>query len=324
MNAILQAAYGQPDVLRLGEIERPRLRDDGVIVRVRASSLNKGDWHLLTGKPYLIRIAGYGFSKPINPILGMCVAGMVEAVGPSVKTWKVGDAVFGEVNRGGFAEYICVGEQELALKPDSMSFEEAATLPIAATTALQGLRDAGALKAGERVLVIGAAGGVGTFAVQIAKAMGATVTGVCRAKNLELVHSLGADSVIDYGRENFWETGKQYDLIFDLVGNQPLSNCRRALTEKGRYLSAAGGAEHEFVGPMFTVLWGLFSNLFSSKRFVPVMAKPQKADLEAVAQMIEAGQMKTVIDQRYTLAEVPAGMRYLGLGHSRGKSVVTM
>lgn len=324
MNAILQPAYGQPDLLIIGKVERPVLRDDGVLVRVHASSLNKGDWHLLTGKPHLIRIGGYGFWKPKNPILGMCVAGVVEAVGPAVKTLKPGDAVFGEVNRGGFADYIGVGEQEVALKPDSISFEDAATIPVAGTTALQALRDAGSLKAGESVLIIGAAGGVGTFAVQLAKAMGAKVTAVCSRKNLDFVRSLGADEAIDYGTTNFWETPKQVDLILDLIGNQPLSTCRKALRENGRYLSAAGGSEHEFVGPLFTVLCGLFSNLFSSKRFVPVMNKPKKEDLAMLVRMMEAGQLKSVIDRRYAFAEVPEAMRYLGLGHSRGKSVVSL
>lgn len=324
MNALLQRAYGQPDVLAVAEIERPALTPDGVLVRVLGAAVNKGDWHLLTGTPYLIRVAGYGVRTPTRPIPGMAIAGRVEAVGVNVKSFKPGDEVYGEINRGGFAEYVCVGAEALAHKPASLSFEEAATLPVSATTALQGLRDAGKLQPGQSVLINGAAGGVGTFAVQIAKAMGAVVTGVCSAGNVALVRSIGADHVIDYCTEDFTKGERCYDVIFDLVGNHSRAACRRVLTERGRLLAAAGGAEHAWVGPMVDVLLGLASNLVSRQPFVPVMNKPNKEDLDALAALVEAGKVKPVIDRRYTLGETPEGMRALGEGHTRGKSVVTI
>jgi NADPH:quinone reductase-like Zn-dependent oxidoreductase len=209
MRAILQPAYGPPAVLVQASVDRPALRADGVMVRVAAASLHKGDWHLLTGTPYLLRLAGFGLFKPNHPIPGMAIAGRVEAVGPEVEDFEAGDEVFGEIRSGGFAEYVCVGAHELAHKPAGMSFEDAATLPVSATTALQGLRDAGRLQAGQSVLINGAAGGVGTFAVQIAKALGASVTGVCSAGNVALVRSLGADHVVDYSAEDFTDTEKQ-------------------------------------------------------------------------------------------------------------------
>ena len=323
MKAILQPAYGLPEVLVLAEVDRPAVHDDGVLVRVVAAGVNKGDWVLLTGTPYLIRMAGYGLLKPSKPTPGMAIAGRVEAVGVKVGAFQIGDEVFGEINRGGFAEYVCVGEQELAKKPPGLSFEEAATLPVA-TTALQGLRDAGQLQPGQSVLINGAAGGVGTFAVQIAKAMGAEVTGVCSARNVELVRSLGADHVIDHGKEDFTCGDRRYDLIFDLVGNHSVSARRRALTEHGRLVASAGGAEHPWVGPMFQVILGLASNLVSTQPFVSLLNKPNRADLTALGELTEAGKIKPVIDRRYSLAEVPEAMRYLGLGHSRGKSVILL
>ncbi len=324
MKAILQPAYGLPDVLRLAEVDRPVVRDDGVLVRVIAASLNKADWHLLTGTPYLIRAAGFGLLEPKQPIPGRAMAGRVEAVGRNVRAFQVGDEVFGEIERGAFAEYVCVGEQEVAHKPADLTFEEAATLPLAGTTALQALRDAGRLQPGQSVLINGAAGGVGTFAVQIAKALGAVVTGVCSAGNVELVRSIGADHVVDYGKEDFTRGDRRYDVILDLVGNQPPSACRRVLTEHGRLVSGAGGAENTWVGPMVSILAGLASNLYSRQPFVPLVAKPAKEDLIALRGLVEAGKVKPVIDRRYTLGEVPEAMRYLGQGHTRGKSVITL
>lgn len=324
MKAILQPAYGLPDVLRLSEVDRPALHDDGVLVRVVAAGVTKGDWHLLTGTPYLIRAAGFGVSRPNAPIPGMAVAGRVEAIGANVRTFQVGDEVFGEINRGGYAEYVVAREQELARKPTNLSFEETAALPVSATTALQGLRDAGRLQPGQSVLINGAAGGVGTFAVQIAKAMGASVTGVCSARNVELVRSLGADHVIDYAREDFTRGDRRYDVIFDLVGNHPAAACRRVMTASGRLVAASGGAEHPWTGPLFPILSGLASNLFSRQAFVPLAAKPTQEDLVAMCGLVEAGQVRSVIDRRYTLADVPEAMRYLGEGHTRGKSVVTL
>ncbi len=323
MNAILQPSYGSPDILVYAQVARPAVREDGVLVRILAASLNKADWHLVTGTPYLIRIAGYGFSKPNQPIPGMSIAGRVEAVGPKVTAFKPGDEVFGEINRGGFAEYVCVGERELARKPASLSFEDAAAIPLAATTALQGLRDAGRLQAGQSVLINGAAGGVGSFAVQIAKALGAEVTGVCSSANVELVRSLGADHVVDYSREDFTTGSARYDMIFDIVGNHRRSAFRRVLTDHGRLVACSGGAENAWVGPMLQVLVGLASNLVSSKPFVPLMAKPNLDDLLAVAKLVEAGQVKPLIDRRHPLRELPEALRQQGLGHVRGKTVIT-
>ncbi len=324
MKAILQPVYGLPDVLQFAEVDRPSVRDDGVLVRVLGASVNKGDWHLLTGKPYLVRLAGFGLLKPNKPIPGMAVAGRVEAVGSKITAFKPGDEVFGEINRGGFAEYVCAGEQELAHKPPRLTFAEAATLPIAATTALQGLRNAGLLQSGQSVLINGASGGVGTFAVQIAKALGAEVTAVCSGGNVEWVRSLGADHVIDYSQQDFTRIGRRHDVIFDLVGNQPLSACRRALHDKGRFVSSAGGADREWTGPLFFLLGGLLSNLFSSQVFVPLMAVPCQKDLITLCGFIEAGQVKPVIDRTYTLPEVAEALRYQGEGHTRGKNVITL
>lgn len=324
MRAILQPAYGLPDVLRQASVDRPALRPDGVMVKVVAVSLHKGDWHLLTGTPYLIRFAGFGVFKPKHPIPGMAVAGRVEAVGSKVTEFKAGDEVFGEIQSGGFAEYVCVGAQELARKPAGVSFEDAATLPVSATTALQGLRDAGRLQAGQSVLINGAAGGVGTFAVQIAKALGAEVTGVCSAGNVALVRSLGADRVVDYAAEDFTEGAAAYDVILDLVGNRPASACRRALKPHGRLVAVAGGAENGWTGPLVPILKGMVGNLFSQPAFVPLAAVPRREDLAAVAAWVEAGTIKPVIDARYTLDQVPEALGRLGLGHSRGKSVVTL
>ncbi|MDP2311973.1 MAG: NAD(P)-dependent alcohol dehydrogenase [Pseudomonadota bacterium] len=324
MKAILQPAYGLPEVLHLAEVDRPVLHDDGVLVRVLAASVNKADWHYLTGAPYLFRLSGVGFKRPNKPIPGMAVAGRVVAVGVNVHAFQVGDEVFGEIDRGGFAEYVCVSEQELAHKPADLAFEESAALPLAGTTALQGLRDAGRLQPGQSVLINGAAGGVGTFAVQIAKALGAVVTGVCSTRNVELVRSIGADHVVDYNQEDFTRGDRRYDVIFDLVGNQSLSACRRVLTEHGRLVSSSGGAEHAWVGPMVFVLSGIASNLYSRQPFVAFAAKASKDDLIALRGLVEAGQVRPVIDRHYKLSEVPEAMRYLGQGRSRGKCVVTL
>lgn len=324
MNAITQTAYGPPEVLVPSVVSRPALRDDGVMVKVAAVSLHKGDWHLLTGKPYLLRIAGFGLMRPKQQIPGMAIAGRVGAVGKDVTSLAVGDEVFGEIKGGGFAEYVCVGETEVARKPTNLTLEAAATLPVSATTALQGLRDAGLVTAGQRVLINGAAGGVGTFAVQMAKSMGAVVTGVCSAGNVEMVRGLGADHVVDYGTTDFTRSGERYDVILDLIGNHPLAGFRRALTPQGRLVAVAGGAEHEWVGPMLGMIAGLLSNLWSKQKFVPLMALPSKDDLGKVVALVDAGHVRPVIDKRYPLTEIHAAMRHLGTGHSKGKSVIVL
>lgn len=324
MRAILQTAYGPPDLLRLTDVEPPKLRDDGVMVKVITATVHKGDWHLLTGTPYLLRLAGFGMFKPNNPIPGMAVAGQVEAVGPAVTAFRPGDEVFGEIKAGGFAEYVCAGEAELAHKPAGVSFEAAASLPVSATTALQGLRDAGRLQPGQSVLINGAAGGVGTFAVQIAKQLGAEVTAVCSAGNVAAVVALGADHVIDYGQEDFTAGDRRYDVILDLVGNHAVGACRRVLMPQGRFVSAAGGAQHEWTGPLFPLMCGMASNLFSKQPFVPLVARPGRADLEIVAGYVEAGAVTPVIERRYALADVPEALRVQGLGHAVGKSLITI
>jgi NADPH:quinone reductase-like Zn-dependent oxidoreductase len=323
MRAVLQPDWGTPEVLRLSDVPLPSMAPDQVLIRVKAASVHKGDWHMLTGKPYLIRIAGFGFSRPKKPIPGMAVAGTVVAVGEKVQGLRVGDDVFGELNRGGFAEYVCARPDELALKPAALSFEEAAALPVSSTTALQALRDAGQLKPGQTVLVNGGAGGVGTFAIQLARAMGAEVSAVCSTANLELVRSLGA-TPIDYTKEDFTRGSIQYDLILDLVGSQSAKACRRVLKPTGKLLAVAGGIEHEWTGPLFPILSGLLSNLFSSQKFVPVTAKPRVSDLEQVCAFIEKGQLKPVIERRYRLDQVAEALVLQGQGRSRGKSVITL
>jgi len=323
MRAVIQATYGGPEVLEITEIAPPTVADDGVLVRVEVAGVNRGDWHLLTGTPYLVR-AAYGLARPARPVPGMAMAGHVVTVGASVSGFKVGDRVFAELNRGGFAEYAAVPATALAHVPAGLSMELAATIPVSGTTALQGLRDGGLVRPGQAVLVNGASGGVGSFAVQIAKAMGAEVTGVCSARNMELVRSLGADRVIDYAVEDFTRGARRYDVIFDLVGNHGISSLRRVLEPRGRLLAASGGAEHTWIGPMLDVLGGLLSNIWSSQPFVPVMNKPNPADLVEVAGLALAGKVTPVIDRRYTLGEVPEAMRYLGSGRVRGKCVVTV
>lgn len=321
MTALLQPTYGQPDVLHVAEVDVPAVPPDSVLVRVAAAGINKADWHLLTGTPYLLR-AAFGFSAPKRPIVGMAVAGRVVAVGAGTTRFAVGDAVCAEVNRGAMAEYACVPEKELVKLPNGVSFDDAATLPVAATTALQGLR-AGGLKAGQSVLINGAAGGVGTFAVQIAKELGAVVTGVCSTANVALVRSLGADHVLDYTSVDFTKGDARYDVIFDLVGNHPLSAYRGVLTPQGIVVGSAGGAENLWFGPMPQVLGGLMSNVYSAQKFVSLMALANAEDLATILGWMAAGRVRAVHDRRGTLAEAPELMRYLGTGRTRGKSVVT-
>ena len=323
MRAVVQRTYGLPDVLAVTEVDRPPMAEDEVLVRVVVAALTKGDWHLLTGTPYLVRLV-YGFGGPKKPIPGMAIAGRVAAVGRNVTLFTVGDEVFGEINRGGFAEYVCVKETEVARKPAGVSFEDAATVPVSATTALQGLRDAGRVQPGQSVLINGAAGGVGTFAVQLAAWLGAEVTGVCSAGNVALVRSLGAHHVVDYGEADFTRGERQFDVILDLVGNHPLAAMRRVLTAKGRLVAAAGGGENRWLGPMLDTLGGILSNPFTGRTFVPLLNKPNAPDLALLGGLLESGSVKAVIDRRLTLEEVPEGMRYLGLGRTRGKTVVTL
>ena len=323
MKAVIQPAYGGPEVLEVGELPVPTVAEDAVLVRVAVGGVNKGDWHLLTGTPYLVR-AVYGFSRPSRPVLGMAMAGRVVAVGAKVTGFAEGDLVCAEVNRGAFAEYCAVPAKDLAKLPAGLDLEAAATIPVSGTTALQAVRDAGKLQAGQRLLVNGASGGVGCFAVQIAKAMGAEVTAVCSAGNAALVRSLGADHVINYAAEDFTRGERRYDVILDLVGNHGRAALRGVLTPKGRLLAAAGGADHPWVGPMLDILAGVVTNTWSAQPFVPVANKPNATDLAAVAALMVEGKVRPVIDRRHTLDEVQEAVRYLGTGRVRGKIVVTV
>ncbi len=324
MRAMHRTAYGGGEVLAIAELPMPTLAADGLLVRVAAVGLHRGDWFLLTGTPYLIRLAGFGVLAPKHRVPGMCVAGTVVGVGAAVQGFAVGEAVLGELLTGGFAEYVAAPASLWAKKPAGLSFEDAACLPVSATTALQGLRDAGKVQPGQAVLVNGAAGGVGAYAVQLAKAMGAVVTGVCSARNVELVRSLGADHVIDYARDDVLAGTARYDVVFDLVGNHSVGEFRQVMTPKGRFVSAAGGEAHPWIGPMGTMLAGMVSNAWSSAAFVPLVATPSVPDLADVAGRVAAGSLRVVVDRRWRLEEVPEALNYLGTGRSRGKSVVVL
>ena len=324
MKAIVYHDYGPPEVLRCEEVAMPVPGDDEVLIRVRAAAINPLDAHLMRGTPYLARLA-FGLRRPKMTRPGRDVAGEVEAVGANVTRLGPGDAVFGTCP-GSLAEYACGPETGLALKPANMSFAEAASVGVAGVTALQGLRDRGRLQAGQKVLVNGAAGGIGTFAVQIAnKALGAEVTAVCRADAAGLVRSLGADRVIDYGKEDFTRSGERYDLILDAVGNLWLPACKRALTPNG-ILAAAGGG----VGPhgprlgrlAARLLSGLLLSRFTRRKMVVVMARMRQDDLNVLRELMEAGKVTPVVDVRHGLSEVPEAVRYVMAGHARGKVVI--
>lgn len=309
MKAILYRRYGSPDVLEFQEVEKPIPKDNEVLIKIHASSVNPYDWRSMRAKPFLVRL-GEGFLKPKDKRLGADVAGKVEAVGRKVNQFKQGDEVFG-ICAGAYAEYVCVPEDEIVLKPVNTTFEEAAAVPIAAISALQGLRDKGQIQAGQKVLINGASGGVGTFAVQIAKSFGTEVTGVCSTQKLELVHSIGADHVIDYTREDFTRNGKQYDLILDVVAYHSLVDYKRALSPKGIYVFIGG-----------SVAKALRVILSRSKKFVMLSAGVNKKDLVFIKELIEAGKMKSVIDRCYPLSETAEAIRYIEGGHARGKVVI--
>ena len=324
MKAIVCTKYGPPDVLQLSEVEKPVPKDDEVLVRVHAASVNKFDWIAMRGKPFLIRLSGFGLLKPKKRIPGADVAGRVEAVGKNVKQLKPGDEVFGDLARwglGGFAEYVCAHEDALALKPANITFEEAAAVPMAAVTALQGLRDKGKIQPGQKVLIYGASGGVGTFAVQIAKSFGAEVTAVCSTKNLEIARSIGADHVVDYTQEDFTQNGQHYDLIIAANGYRPISAHKRALSPKGIYVMT-GGSGAQIFQAMF--LGPLISKIGSKKMGSLGAARPNKQDYAFLSGLLEAGKIVPFIDRRYTLSEVPEAFHYLGEGHARGKVVITV
>ena len=323
MKAIVYHEYGSPDVLELQEINTPVVKDDEVLVRVRASSANPADWHFMRGMPYVMRPQS-GLRKPKNSLLGHDIAGQVEAVGKDVTGFRPGDEVFATVGAGGFAEYTSVSEGFLVLKPANLTFEQAAAVPLAALTALQGLRDAGQIQPEQKVLIIGASGGVGTFAVQIAKSFGADVTGVCSTRNVEIVRSLGADRVIDYTQEDFTQSGQKYDLIFQLAGTTSPSDCRRALTSKGTLVLSSGDSDGRWIGPVDRLIKAVVLSPFVSQKLGSFLAKPNKDDLQFLKELIEAGKLTPVIDRTYSLSEVAEAMRYLEEGHARGKVVITV
>lgn len=323
MKAIVQDTYGSADVLELRDIDRPAAGDNEVLLAVRAAGVDPGVWHLMTGLPYLLRGMGFGLRKPKVPTRGRDVAGRVEAIGKNVTRFEPGDEVFGTCE-GSFAEYATAREDRLAHKPASLTFEQAAAVPISAMTALQGLRDAGRVKAGQQVLIIGAAGGVGTFAVQLAKAFGAKVTGVCSTTKTDLVRSIGADHVIDYTREDFAEGSRRYDLILDIAGNRPLSRLRQALAPKGTLVIVGGEAGGKWTGGIGRSLRAALLSPFVSQKLRGLISKETSADLEVLAAHIEAGELTAVIDRSYPLREAAKAIRHIEEGHARGKVVLTV
>ena len=319
MKAIVYTKYGSPDVLQLKDVEQPTPIDDEVLIKICAASVNAYDWHFLTADIFLIRLMGGGLLKPKDSRLGADVAGRIETVGRNVKQFQPGDEVFGMV-KGGFAEYASAPERALWLKPVNTSFDEAAAIPMAAITALQGLRDEGHIQAGQKVLINGASGGVGTFAVQIAKSFDTEVTAVCSTRNLEQARSIGADHVIDYTKEDFTKNGQQYDLVFAANGYHSLSDYKRALTPKGIYVMAGGTMAQIFQ----SMLMGSMMSETGGRKMGGVRAKQSQNDLVYIKELFEAGKVKSVIDRRYPLSEAAEALRYLGEGHARGKIVITL
>ena len=323
MKAIIQDQFGSPDVLELRDVDDPTVDAHEVLVRVRAAAPNPWDWHFMRGLPYIARPQA-GWRKPKNHVLGSDVAGHVEAVGNDVTGFRPGDDVFGFVGHGAFAEYVSVPQDVLALKPAGLSFEQAATVPLAATTALQGLRDRGALEPGERVLIVGASGGVGTFAVQIAKAFGAHVTGVCSTRNVELVESIGADEVVDYTKDDFTRGSEKYALIFQLAGMASPSACRRALTSNGRLVLSSGDSRGRIIGPVSRVIGAALLSPFVSQSLRTLSVQRSGEDLRFIGELIGAGKVSPVIDKIYPLRETPDAIRYLETGRARGKIVIAV
>ena len=324
MKAIVYTKYGPPDVLNLEEVREPTPRDDEVLIKVHAASANARDWRLLRADPFLVRL-NLGLLKPKHNTLGSDIAGRVEAVGGNVKQFQPGDEVFGDLSGGGFggggfAEYVCASEDALALKPASLTFEEAAAAPMAAVTALQGLRDKGRIQPGQKVLINGASGGVGTLAVQIAKSFGAEVTGVCSTRKSDMVRSIGADHVIDYTQEDFTRNGQRYDLILAVNGYRPISDYKRALNAKGIYVMVGGSTAQIFQA----LLLGPWMSMTGSEKMGALSAKPDQEDLVFVKELVEAGKVMPVIDRRYPLSEVGEALRYLEEGHAGGKVVITL
>jgi len=323
MKAIVYRQYGSPDVLRLEEVEKPTPAANQLLIKVHDASLNPLDWHFMRGKPYVMRMS-VGMGRPKGTRIGVDFSGTVEAVGADVKQFKVGDEIFGTAD-GALAEYVTSTEAGLALKPSNITFEQAASVPVAALTALQGLRDKGQLKAGQKVLINGASGGVGTFAVQIAKSLGADVTGVCSTRNVDMVRSIGADHVIDYTKEDFTKGSQRYDLIFDTVGNHALLDYRRVLNPHGIFVIIGAQSDDPWLGPLASPIKAFAISPFVSQQFTMLMADANKTnDLDTLRDLMQAGKLTPVIDRQYTLNDAPAAMRYLEQGHARGKVIVSL
>jgi NADPH:quinone reductase-like Zn-dependent oxidoreductase len=325
MKAIVYCDYGLAN-LKFSDIAKPTPTDDQILVKVHAASVNPLDWHFIEGTPKIMRAMGVGLRKPKDTRLGVDFAGTVEAVGKNVTQFKPGDEVFGGRD-GAFAEYVCPrADRAVALKPANITFEQAASVNIAGLTALQAVRDKGKVQPGQKVLINGASGGVGTFAVQIAKSFGADVTGVCSTRNLEMVQSLGADHVIDYTKEDFTKSGQHYDAILDNVPNHSLSECRRVLTPEGKYVMIGGGGpnDNRWIGPFGRLIQTLVMAPFVSQKMGMMMAQLTKSDLTVLGDMMQSGKVKPVIDRTYKLSELPAAIAYLEEGHARGKVVITV
>jgi NADPH:quinone reductase-like Zn-dependent oxidoreductase len=323
MQAIVQDSYGSADVLQLRDIDPPGISDNEVLVRVHAAGVDPGVWHLMTGLPYLVRLMGYGLRTPKTEVLGFDVAGRVDAVGANVTQLEEGDEVFGTCS-GSFAEYACAKDDNLALKPAALSFEQAAAVPVSGFTALQGIRDQGRVQAGQRVLVIGASGGVGTFAVQIAKSFGAEVTGVCSTTKVELVRSIGADHVIDYTRQDFAESGERWDLILDTAGARPVPHLRRALTHRGTLVIVGAEGGNRWTGGIGRQLRAAALSPFVRHNLRMYIAQSNRKDLQLLKELVESGKVTPVVDRTYPLADTADAIRYLARGHARGKVVISV
>jgi len=321
MKAIVYREYGSADVLKLEELEKPTPADNEVLIKVRAAAVNPLDWHFMRGAPVFVRVFT-GLRRPKRTRLGVDVAGDVELLGPAVEGFKPGDSVFGAVE-GAFAEYVRAPVSAVVIKPQNMTYEQAATVPIAGLTALQALRDKAKLQSGQKVLINGASGGVGTFAVQIAKWMGARVTGICSTRNVELVRRIGAERVIDYTREDFTASGERYDAIFDLVGNGPLAAFRSVLDPRGVFIGCGGGGPETPTSHLLArMIKQQVLGWFTSQRLVGILAKLNKDDLELLSKLMTSGDITPVVDRRYRLNEVPQAIRYVEEGHARGKVVI--
>ncbi|MET8777860.1 NAD(P)-dependent alcohol dehydrogenase [Nocardia sp. NPDC004654] len=322
MTAVVAPRYGSSDVLRVEEVSRPTPAAHEVLVRVRAAAVASGDVHLLTGRPYLIRLMGFGVRKPKDPVIGHDLAGEVVAIGSAVTSFRAGDLVYGATRFGAFAEYVCVDEATLAPMPAGLGFEQAAAVPDSGMTALQGLRDVGGLRAGQSVLINGASGGVGSSAVQIAKAMGARVTAVCSTRHVEFVRALGADRVIDYTRADFVEDGERYDVLLDLAGNRRLSDYRKVLAPEGVFVSSAGAPGGDWLGPVLWIGKVVVANLFVRHTLRPLLMKPRRADLDYLTELVENGKLRPAIEREFPLREAPAAIAHVAEGHAQGKTVL--